>query len=162
MKKFTFFFILLLTIYQVQAQHLMQVLEERAASVATYFLISFDSNYSQNIPRIDNVYPYKIDKYVALYEVVFTDSIEVIVAEGMGWMYLKDDLNKSGSKVVVNHSGLGEECHRLVKEVLAGGNRKVYVTGLVSSDYLPENGGDVGCCDEFAEIYSRTISKEEQ
>ena len=91
-----------------------------------------------------------------------TLSYEEMLEGGMGWMYLKDDLNKSGSKVIVNLSGLGEECHKLVREVLADGNRKVYVTGLVSSDYFPENGGDIGCCDRFAEIYSRTISREEQ
>ena len=80
MKKCILSFVLLMATCHVYAQHQMQVSERRAVEVATNFLISFDSNYAQDTPQIYGVYPYKKDKYVALYEVIFADSIEVIVA----------------------------------------------------------------------------------
>lgn len=83
-----------------------------------------------------------------------------LLEEGLLWMYLTDDINGNGLKISLNLIRLGER-KKILRDVLADGNRKVYVSGDISRDFTPENDGNIGCCDILPNLYVDTITSTE-
>ncbi|MBR2959375.1 MAG: hypothetical protein IKC19_07100, partial [Bacteroidales bacterium] len=87
-----------------------------------------------------------------------------LLEEGVQWMYLTDDINGKGLKISLHLTTLGsdeQERKEILRDALADGNRKVYVSGAISRDFTPENGGDIGCCDILPNLYVDTITSTE-
>ncbi len=87
-----------------------------------------------------------------------------LLEEGTLWMYLTDDINGKGRKISMQLTSLGsdeQERKEILRDALADGNRKVYVSGAISRFFTPENGGDIGCCDVDPIVVAETINRTE-
>ena len=87
-----------------------------------------------------------------------------LLEEGLLWMYLTDDINGKDLKISLQLTSLGldeQDRKKILRDALADGNRKVYVSGSISRDFTPENGGDIGCCDVDPIVVAETIKRTE-
>lgn len=85
-----------------------------------------------------------------------TTSIDDMLFEE--FMYLGETPRKDGERVIVNLHYI-ENCQEVLREAMAGGNTKVYVTGRVSEGYLRDEGG-LGCCGYCLDVIAIKISRD--